>query len=94
MPYVKKHERKQFVKGLKEIRNTITDDEISPGQLNYLIYNLCLFYLEDKGLNNGATYTTLNDVIGVLENVKFEFQRRKLAPFEDKKIKDNGDVTL
>lgn len=94
MPYIKKHERKQFTKGLKEIRDAISDYEISPGQLNYLIYNLCLFYLDDKGMNNGATYTILNDIVGVLDNVKFEFQRRKLSPYEDKKIKDNGDVTL
>ena len=90
MPYIKKYERGQFAKGLKEIRETISNEGITPGQLNYLIYNLCLFYLDDLGIN----YTPLNDVVGVLDNVKFEFQRRKIVSFEDKKIKDNGDVTL
>jgi len=31
-------------------------------------------------------------VIGALEACKLEFYRRAVVPYEDKKIKENGDV--
>jgi hypothetical protein len=31
-------------------------------------------------------------VIGALENCKMELYRRKIAPYEDIKIEENGDV--
>jgi hypothetical protein len=34
----------------------------------------------------------VNDVVGALDGAKAEFQRRVVAPYEDKKIRENGDV--
>jgi len=42
--------------------------------------------------NQGPSYQTINDIIGALEGAKMEFYRRVVVPYEDKKIKDNGDV--
>lgn len=58
------------------------------GELNYVITRLCLRYIE----NNGEQYKHYNDVIGALECCKLEMYRRAIAPYEDKKIKENGDV--
>lgn len=60
----------------------------SPGDLNYLFTRLAWEYFQ----RNGPNYTTINDVIGALESAKLEFYRRVAAPYEDKKIVENGDV--
>jgi len=58
------------------------------GELNYLLTILCKEYLEV----HGEKYATYNDIVGALEGAKLEIYRRKIAPYEDKKIKENGDV--
>jgi hypothetical protein len=59
-----------------------------PGTLNYQITSLCVDYIKDTG----EKYQHYNDVIGALECCKLEMYRRAIAPYEDKKIKENGDV--
>jgi len=39
-----------------------------------------------------ARYYHYNKAIGVLECIKQEFYRRIVAPYEDKKMLENGDV--
>lgn len=59
-----------------------------PGELNYEITALVDGYI----LNHGLNYQTINDIVGALEGAKLEFYRRVAAPYEDRKIKENGDV--
>lgn len=61
---------------------------LNSGELNYVITSMCEAYL---GLH-GNHYIVFNDIIGALEGAKMEFYRRIAAPYEDKKIKENGDV--
>lgn len=86
MPYIKKSDRKQFDKIL-DLINEKTDLS-SPGLLNYLFTNISLIYLTHQEVS----YQSYNDIIGVLECVKLEMYRRKVSKYEDKKIKENGDV--
>lgn len=58
------------------------------GELNYHLTMECLGYVEEHGLR----YQTINDIVGALEGAKAEFQRRVVADYEDKKIRDNGDL--
>jgi hypothetical protein len=84
MPYIKQEDRDRLyyvINRNEEIR--------TPGELNYLITRLCLKYREDKGVMD---YETLNSIVGVLECAKQEFYRRMVSPYEDKKIRENGDV--
>lgn len=37
-------------------------------------------------------YQDHNDVMGALEGAKQEYYRRIVAPYENEKIKENGDV--
>lgn len=83
MPYIKD------INGRKE--NLAASGELSPdtsGELNYVITGILLDYLENKGLS----YSTCNDIVGALDNAKDEFRRRVQHPYEDMKIKENGDV--
>lgn len=58
------------------------------GELNYELTMLCLEYLAQ----NGKCYATMNDIVGALDSCKMEFYRRVVEPYEDVKIKENGDV--
>lgn len=92
MPYIKNED--------KEYLNIMDRDEEgykvsgiyfnaeNPGQLNYSITMLVDYYLKSKG----ESYQTYNDIVGALECCKIELYRRKIAPYEDKKIQENGDV--
>ena len=59
-----------------------------PGDLNYLFTMICIEYINQKG----KSYQTLNDISGALTNCNLELYRRLAAPYEDEKIKSNGDV--
>lgn len=81
MPYIKEEDRSVF-------ESITLPGTATAGELNYLITKICQDYIANKGLS----YSTLNDITGALENCKLEFYRRLVAPYEDTKIKENGDV--
>lgn len=58
------------------------------GELNYVLCRHIDQYMDAKGIN----YETLNSVVGVLECIKFEIERRILAGYEDCKRTENGEV--
>jgi hypothetical protein len=58
------------------------------GKLNYAFTKLIQSYLSTKG----ECYQTYNDIVGALECCKQELYDRKIRPYENKKIKENGDV--
>jgi hypothetical protein len=63
-------------------------EEIPVGELNYIISAMVADLLENFGLN----YSNGNKLMGVLECAKLELYRRVLAPYENQKVIDNGDV--
>lgn len=79
MPYIPDIRRQHIDAGLRT--------PVVAGELAYVIYKACLDYCDLR-----ATFDHYNGVVGVLENVKHEFQRRVLDPYEDEKRKQNGDV--
>ena len=88
MPYVSLKSRKELDDYLKELCGFLEITNTTPGELAYIIYAICISkaYFEDS-------FANMNQIIGVLESVKQEFYRRVVAPYEDKKIKENGDIT-
>ena len=79
MPYIK-YERREKI--------AMLDNPKTVGELNYLITNECAEWIK----RNGLSYSTINEVVGVLECAKLEFYRRIATPYEDKKMNENGDV--
>lgn len=69
-------------------RQGVTFNAQTPGELNYQITRLVDNYIA----RNGLSYTTIDIVVGALECAKLEFYRRIAAPYEDRKIAENGDV--
>lgn len=72
----------------KEKRHALHDGPKTPGELNYQISQVINLYLIQKGIS----YTTFNEIIGALECEKLEIYRRLIAPYEDIKLKENGEV--
>ena len=59
------------------------------GLLNYIITQITGKAL---GAAYEANYNAFNSAIGALEAAKLELYRRAVAPYEDQKILENGDV--
>lgn len=62
-------------------------EQQTPGKLTYALFRLCHNYL-----GSAPSFADFATVLGSLEAAKLEIYRRKVAPYEDKKIKENGDV--
>lgn len=87
MPYIKPESRVKYEKVLDEligILKSLPADEVD-GELNYVVTKILKQIYPVR-------YFQINKAIGVLECVKLEFYRRVAAPYEDKKIKESGDV--
>lgn len=82
MPYIKTERRKRFD------WHEGADIPINAGELNFLITDIIKRYWELHNMN----YQGINDVLGALEGAKLEFYRRVVVPYEEAKIKTNGDV--
>ena len=90
MPYIHPESRRMLdntINNLIACLERHTALEISVGELNYVV--TCLVFAKWR---NNTSYSTGNAIIGMLECAKTEFYRRHLAPYEDEKIKQNGDV--
>jgi hypothetical protein len=80
MPYVPPSVRQELDSGRKPA---------SCGELNYVITKLLIEYMHENPLSG---YGTFNSAVGVLEMVKFELYRRMVAPYEDRKVLEHGEV--
>ena len=79
MPYIKQEQRKRIM----EEANIL-----NAGELNFIFTEMIQGYLEDKG----ESYQTYNDIMGALMGAMLELYRRRIGPYENKKIAENGDV--
>jgi hypothetical protein len=94
MPYIKKIDRASYDDIVDSLADKVkyngeADAKQYCGDLNYIITTL-LHKVLDDGVRTG--YADYNELIGMLECCKLELYRRKVAPYEDEKIKENGDV--
>lgn len=81
MPYIQQGDRIGLDNDYRKPR--------SAGELNYALTGIVLEYIEGKG----EGYQTYCDIEGVLGHISKELYRRRVAPYEEVKIKENGDVS-
>jgi hypothetical protein len=88
MPYIK-HEDRVKLDGILQPALWYVNDhrDMTMGELNYFISNIIWSFFDAN-----KNYSTANNLVGMLECVKQEFIRRNLNPYEDQKIKENGDI--
>jgi len=87
MPYIPKEDR----------RHAVWSKPRTPGELNYAIHVIVEQYLQQRAIVvpcGRNDYIDFNDVLGALEAAKLELYRRMIAPYEDKKAAQNGDLEM
>ena len=82
MPYIKKEYR--------SLKDTVVDAMVAAGvkadgDLNYILFKFCKNHVKPG-------YGNYKNFVGELNEAAEEIRRRLLAPYEDQKIIDNGDV--
>jgi len=85
MPYINKQTRTEYEDYIMVLADKLQGQPA--GDVNYVISKL-LWTLLDKD----RSYTKANDLLGALTACSYEFYRRKVAPYEDSKIGENGDL--
>ena len=105
MPYIKKESRHLYNQHIDRIVQRLIDNtEGQPdtpwnngfyqGDLNYIFFRIIREferqYKEQHGLKFG--YHQKSAFIAALRDCADEYARRFLAPYEDEKIEENGDV--
>lgn len=86
MPYVDKTSRKLMQPIIEEFEHNMID--LNKGDLNYLFSRMVSIWVAQHGMN----YQTMSDALAALQDCRDEFYRRVVAPYEDIKKVDNGDV--
>lgn len=91
MPYLKENFRALLEKqGLTDLIHYFVTlkDEDAVGALNYIIFKL----VGQRIALQGEKYHRYNGLLGAIGEAQCEIRRRLLTPYEDKKIKEEGDV--
>lgn len=84
MPYIPQESRKKFDRELESLAMKVENQ----GELNYCIYKLSRLIIQRAG----ESYENLSMCSSAMEHAKLEWYRKVLAPYEDKKIKENQDI--
>jgi uncharacterized protein DUF6899 len=87
MPYLTQDDRLKFNRLLIELGEQLQ----TSGELNYCIARLTMEFLK-KIRGPQVTYHDLSRIHGVLQDVANEYYRKVMAPYEDNKEKENGEV--
>ena len=88
MPYITQRQRARLESDIDKLIKNIEVDLFTghDGTTNYVITRIL------DGLYGMGNYAMMSRGLGCLEAVKQEFYHRRVAPYEDKKITENGDV--
>lgn len=83
MPYIKSYVRKNLDPSINDLVEKINES----GELCYVVYKLLIELTSNK-----YNFETMSKLLSEVECAKLEFYRRVIAPHEDLKIEDNGDI--
>ena len=84
MPYIVSFRRDKMDPHIEELANLVK----SEGEMNYCIFKLASLLIERMG----ESYDNYSMCGSAMEHAKLEWYRRRVAPYEDRKIKENGDI--
>ncbi len=83
MPYIKQENRPAMDKVVEEM---LEAGVLANGDLNYILFKFAKYYIKPRSYNSYKNYC------GELRQCATEIERRLLAPLEEVKINENGDV--
>lgn len=96
MPYIKKKNRRTYdhlIDHLAVQLNALDSNDELSGELNYVLFRLAGLLCQDDD-DRQVNYARLAVVSSAFTEAQAEFRRRVMVPYEDDKIKENGDVEL
>ncbi len=89
MPYLTDDARAKIDDHINDIIDVLINTDVSvPGGLNYAICRVADGVIAAKG----ESYSLYNTLLGSVEAAKLEIYRRMVAPYEDAKSYQNGEV--
>lgn len=89
MPYIARKDRGQYQKIVQELASLIPEDRMQrPGHINYVVSLLI-----EKIYGKQLRYADHNEIVGVLNCIALEFYRKKTTPYEEDKIREEGDLS-
>lgn len=83
MPYIPEAHRRSMERGWPAS---------NAGELTYELTQVVLSYLNRCAVEVGPKFGDYAEAIAALECTKLEMYRRSVAPYEDTKIAENGDL--
>jgi hypothetical protein len=89
MPYITQDDRKLYEPELSVLNGTLEELGHTSGTVTYILYMIVARWFKLE-----PSYNTIAKIRGCLIGTLAEFDRRIAAPYEDKKIRENGDVDL
>lgn len=87
MPYIPQNQRENYDDLINGLVNRLEQREFHLGHLNYIISSLVRRVIDDED-----GYEWLSSIGGVLSDVRDEFYRTVMVPYEQAKIEENGDI--
>ena len=85
MPYIKEADRVAMRMQLDSLVDKLT----KAGEFNFAFTHLIHKYLQGN-----LSYSTINEMIGMLECCKLELYTKIARKYEDQKIAENGDMGI
>jgi len=87
MPYIKQEQRPELDEALKPLIAALKASEMDQvdGKLNYSITRILKAVYP-------RSYFSMNRALGVLTAIQLEYYRRDVAPYEEIKVRENGDL--
>lgn len=84
MPYIKEDKRQVLNPHLEALARDVANE----GELNYCIYKLSCLLIDKMG----ESYSNYSMCSSAMEHAKLEWYRKRVAPYEEKKMAENGDI--
>lgn len=85
MPYIKDKKKRDYITdGIYRILDKANDS----GDIVFMFYKTLIIWVRMRKVR----FFSLCMAVGICVCTLLEFYRRQVAPYEDKKIKENGDV--
>lgn len=87
MPYIKKSKRDNLYPHVENLISALKQNAFNEGEVNYVISRIV-----KAAFDSNPCYSEINKLMGAMESAKLEFYRRMAVPYEEEKIKENGDI--
>ena len=90
MPYIERGDKLVYTGALAEIQDAFASVGAGDGDLNYMLTQVAIAWMMYH--KPPYSYSLRGRVLLAFEAAKLEYYRRVMAPYEDEKREENGDV--